>query len=75
MGSIILPFLLTDCMTGQRFRMKLYAHVVTGLLVPVFIGRAGLKSLVGETWKDGTIKYSFKFPNGKKAVVEGFVPS
>jgi hypothetical protein len=76
LGSIILPFLLIDSETGQRFRMKLYAHVLTRLSIPVFIGRGGLQCLKEEI-RNGparTLKYFFEFPSGKKAVVEGFFP-
>jgi len=37
-GSIIMPFLLTNKQTRMRFRIKLYAHVLPNLLMGMFIG-------------------------------------
>lgn len=42
LGSTILPILFTNKDTGERFRVKIYVHIVPTLLMGMFMSVGGL---------------------------------
>ncbi|KAK7049836.1 hypothetical protein VNI00_005266 [Paramarasmius palmivorus] len=68
-GSTIVPIVLTDEETGQRFCIKLYALVMENLLMGMFIGEGGINFIEAGSWGRGKIEYDMDFGNGKRAKV------
>jgi len=68
-GSTIMPIVLENAETGQKFCIKLYALVVENLLMGMFIGNGGIDFLEEESWARAGITRVFNFGNGRKATV------
>lgn len=69
LGSTIMPIILTDATTGQKFCIKLYALVMESLLMGMFIGEGGIDFIESTRGGGGTVTYSMSFGNGRKAQV------
>ena len=72
LGSTLLPILLTDASSGQKFRVVLYANVLENLLIPVFIGqsRETVPFLASQGWGASGPTYTFNF-DGRRIDVKG----
>ncbi|KAI3614334.1 hypothetical protein WG66_000187 [Moniliophthora roreri] len=68
-GSTIMPIVLTDANTNQKFCIKLYALVMENLLMGMFVGKEGIKFIKGEMWGGGRVTYDMDFGNGKTATI------
>jgi len=69
LGSTIMPIILTDATTGQKFCIKLHALVMESLLMGMFIGDGGIDFIESSSWGGGTVTYAMSFWNGRKAQV------
>jgi hypothetical protein len=68
LGSIIMPVILTDTITGNRFCIKLYALVLEDLYMDMFIGQShSIFSSIRSG--QGTVTYNLELGNGNKAQV------
>ena len=69
LGSTIMPIILIDATTGQKFCIKLHALVMESLLMGMFIGDGGIDFIESIYGGGGAVTYAMSFWNGRKAQV------
>lgn len=70
LGSIIMPVVFTDAITGKKFCIKLYALVLESLQMGMFIGEDSAETfLESSRWGGGTVTYNMKFRDGHRVQV------
>ncbi|KAF8799947.1 hypothetical protein BYT27DRAFT_7175872 [Phlegmacium glaucopus] len=69
-GTTLIPFILTNMGTGEKFRIILYAIVVPNLFMNMFIGRRDL--IASEAWRGGGPIFGFRLGEGdEETMVKG----
>jgi len=69
-GTALVPIVLTDAETSQKFRIILYALVLSDMRMGMFI--AGASEFVkSEVWRGSGPEYTFDFGNGGIRKVKG----
>ncbi|KAF9459731.1 hypothetical protein BDZ94DRAFT_1324562 [Collybia nuda] len=65
-GSVIMPIIFTNAITGSQFIVKLYALVLPNLLMGMFLSRNTLFNsfLKSEEWGGGKVTFICNFGNG-----------
>ena len=69
LGSTIMPIILTDATTGQKFCIKLYAFVFESMATDMFIGNDGTGFIKRTTWDAGAVTYEMSFGDGREVQV------
>jgi hypothetical protein len=69
LGSTIMPIVLTDATTGQKFCIKLYALVLESLLMGMFIGSGGIDFIKSMSGGGGKVTYQMDFGDGREVQV------